>query len=253
MQMICKNCGSSIDGNFCAECGQKASVKELRLTDIIHETWHSITHTDSGILRLTKELWLSPKSVYLNYFSGQRKKYFSPVTFFLISVGILLFLGIKIFDFQDYKFKTLNEFGRYALLETKFKTIILLPFQIIITWVFFHKQYNLAKNIVFWLYLNAFLFTIKIIFTPFYFLFISHKDFLDVSILLIQYIIMFAHLVLVYANKKWIYIFLLFIITNLFFIGDYILTGYLLFENQIFKQTGTNTIIELILKAYQQY
>ncbi len=149
MATNCKNCNHFFVGKFCGQCGQKASVGELKLKDVLHETWHSVTHTDSGILRLTKDLIFRPQSVYLNYFAGQRKKYFSPVTFFLITVGILLLLGVKIFDYEDYKFKTFNEFGRYALLETKFKTILLLPFEVLLTWLFFHKRYNLAKNIVF--------------------------------------------------------------------------------------------------------
>ena len=251
MTTNCKNCNNSFVGKFCNQCGQKASVHELQLHDIVHETWHSITHTDSGILRLTKDLFFRPKSVYLNYFSGQRKKYFSPVTFFLITVGILLFLGVKVFDFEDYKFKTFNEFGRYALLETKFKTIILLPFEILITWLLFRKQYNLAKNIVFWLYLNGFLFAIKVILTPLYFAFIQHKSFLDVSIQIVQYLIMFMHLILVFGKRKWTNIILLLLVTNIIFISENLLTGYLLFDDAIFKQTGTKNLFELILKSYQ--
>ena len=76
MTANCKNCNNSFVGKFCNNCGQKASVGELTLKDILHETWHSITHTDNGILRLLKDLFFHPKSVYLNYFAGQRKKYF---------------------------------------------------------------------------------------------------------------------------------------------------------------------------------
>ncbi|MDZ7935754.1 MAG: DUF3667 domain-containing protein [Emticicia sp.] len=251
MTNSCKNCNYSFVGKFCNQCGQKASVKELKLKDVLHESWHSITHTDSGILKLIKDLFFRPKSVYINYFSGQRKKYFSPVTFFLISVAILLFLGTKVFDYEDYKLKTLNEFGRYTLSATRFKTVLLLPFEILVTWLLFYKQFNLAKNIVFWLYLNGYLFTIKIILIPFYFPFIQHKSFVDTSIILIQYVIIFVHLILVFGNRKWLNIILLLFGTNLIFISDNILTAYLLFEDAIFKQTGTKNIFELILKLYQ--
>lgn len=133
----CKNCHYSFVGKFCSNCGQKAGVGELTLHDVVHETWHSITHTDSGILRLLKDLLLRPKSVYLNYFSGQRKTFFSPVTFFIITAAILLLLGVKVFDYEDYKLKTFNEFGRYALMVTKFKTVLLLPIEVFITWLLF--------------------------------------------------------------------------------------------------------------------
>lgn len=247
----CKNCNNSFAGKFCNQCGQKASVNELKLKDVVHESWHSITHTDSGILRLIKDLFSKPKSVYLNYFSGQRKKYFSPVTFFLITVGILTFLGIKIFDYEDYKLRTLNEFGRYALLTTKFKFAFLLPFEILLTLLIFYKRFNLAKIIVFWLYLNGFLFTLQIMLTPLYFPLISNKSFLDISIQIVQYIIIFIHLLLVFGNRKWLNIILIFLITNMIFISDYILTGYLLFEDHIFAETGAKNILELILSAYK--
>jgi hypothetical protein len=251
METNCKNCNNYFIGKFCNQCGQKSSVAELTLQDVLHESWHSITNTDNGILRLIKDLFMRPKSVYLNYFLGQRKKYFSPVTFFLMTIGILLFLMIIIFDFEDYKFKTFNEFGRFSLLETKFKTLLLLPFEFLLTWILFHKQYNLAKNIVFWLYLNGFLFTIKIILTPLYFPLIAYKSILDISIQAFQYLILLVHLILVFGNRKWLNIILLFFVTNLILISDYILTAYLLFENNLFKQTGTKNIFELILKAYQ--
>lgn len=250
MTTTCKNCNTLFEGKFCNQCGQKASVKELNLHDVVHEAWHGITHTDNGILRLVKDLFLHPKSVYLNYFAGQRKKYFSPVTFFLISAGILLFLGVKIFDYEDYKIKEFNEFGRNALLETKFKTLLLLPFEIFLTWALFRKRYNLAKNIVFWLYLNGFLFTIKIVLTPLYFAFIANKNAIDLLVNVAQYVVLLTHLILVFGNRKWINIALLFVVLNLVLIADNLLTGYLLFGNDIFRQSGTSNILELILKVY---
>lgn len=251
MTSSCKNCSNSFEGNFCNQCGQKSSVDELMLKDVLKEFWHSLTNTDSGILRLIKDLLIRPKSVYLNYFQGQRKKYFSPVSFFLITVAILLFLGIKVLDYEDYKFNTLNEFGRYALLETKFKTILLLPFEILITFALFYKQYNLAKHIVFWLYLNGFLFTIKIILTPLFFPFIAYTSTLEALIQILQYLILFVHLILVFGDRKWTSILFLFFVTNLIVISDYILTGYLLFGKDLLKQTNSENIFQLIKHAYQ--
>lgn len=242
MEQKCSNCSTLFIGKYCNQCGQKASVGELTMHDVLHESWHAVTHTDNGILRLVKDLFLHPKSVYLNYFAGQRKKYFSPVTFFIITVGILLYLGLKIYDYEDYKFKINNEFGRFSLLETKFKTLLLLPFEIFITWILFQKRYNLAKNIVFWLYLNGFLFAIKIILTPLYFPLIAQKSFLDQTIQIIQYIILLIHLILIFGNKKWTTIVLLILIATLILISDYILTGYLLFENEFFKRIWTKTV-----------
>lgn len=250
-RISCKNCHTSFVGKFCNNCGQNANVGSLTMHDIVHETWHAMTHTDSGILKLLKDLLMRPKSVYLNYFSGQRKTYFSPVTFFLITAAILLILGVKVFDYEDYRLKTFNEFGRYALMVTKFKTLLLLPIEVLATWSLFHKQYNLAKHIVFWLYLNGFLFAIKIVLIPIYFPFIAHKSFIDDAIQIIQSLVMLIHLILVFRNKKWFNMILILLLANFIFVCNYILTAYLLFENNLFVQTRTSNLFELIIKAYQ--
>ena len=58
--MICNNCKTLFEGKFCSNCGQKSSVGELKMHDLLHEFWHSVTHTDKGILKLIKDLFLHP-------------------------------------------------------------------------------------------------------------------------------------------------------------------------------------------------
>jgi Protein of unknown function (DUF3667) len=251
----CKNCGHQYTGKYCPNCGQKAAVGDLTLHDLFHELWHSLTHTDSGIIRLLKELYTKPKNVYLNYFSGQRKKYFSPVTFFLLSAGILLFIGIKVFDYEDYLHRVdnpngFNEMGRYNFLETKFKALVLLPLQIILTSLLFFKQYNLAKNIVFWLFLNGLLFTTQIIFSVFSFAFISHRDIIENIVSFVQLLLIFWHLVIVFGNRKWYNILLCIIITNCILLAQSIISWYLLFGNDFLQRTGSKNMLEFLGKFY---
>jgi hypothetical protein len=242
----CKNCGSKLIGKFCQDCGQKAKTGELTFQDLRREAWHSMTHTDSGLLKLMIDLTLTPKSVYLNYFEGQRKKYFKPITFFLLTASLLLFLGIKIFDYQDYRFHTLNEFGRYTLLETKFRALLLLPLQILLTWIVSHAIYNVPKNIVFWLFLNGFIFAIQIAFTPFYFLFIGHKRNIDIIILLVQNAIILYHLILVFGNKQWYKIIYCFLITILLLGVNNLMGISLLLGDKMYTVTKASNIFELM-------
>lgn len=247
----CKNCNQVLVGQFCSNCGQKASVNQLTLHEFFHEVWHSFTHTDSGILKLIKDLLISPKRVYLGYFDGQRKKYFSPVKFFLITATVLVLIGIKIFDYEDYKLNSLNEFGRYVFEKTKFKTLIILPFSILLTWLFSYKQFNVAKNSVFWFFVYGFLFTIKIAFSPVYFLFINHKNLIDDIIIITQFLVMFYHLCLVFANRNWLRILVCFVIVNVIWIVDFLLSAYLLFGVDILNSTNSTNLLDLITKAYK--
>lgn len=249
--IICKNCNTRFQDKYCSNCGQKATVTELSMKELLHETWHSVTHTDKGILRLLKDLTLTPKSVYLNYFAGQRKKYFSPVTFFLITAAIVIFMGLKIFDYEDYKIKMFNEYGRFVLSETKFISLLLLPIQILLTTLLFPRQFNLAKNIVFWLYVNGLIFSFQILMTPFYFMFIRQKLLLDNIIELSGFFIIFYHLLLLFGNKKWFNILICFVIVNIILVAKYTLAIYLLFGNKLMVQTHSRNVFEFIIGAYK--
>jgi Protein of unknown function (DUF3667) len=245
----CKNCNTKHNDKFCKNCGQKAAVGELTLHDVYHETWHAITHTDSGILKLTKDLFIRPKTVYLNYFSGQRKKYFSPVTFFLIMAGILLFVGTKIFDYEDYQLKTLNEYGRYAFYDTKIRALMLLPIEILCTWALSYRQFNLAKNIVFWLYLNGLAFTLQLAFTPVYFLFISHKSTIDSIVTGLTYGLFLWHLISLFGDRKIGKILLLILFNHFLIMLNYFIAAYRLFGDQMLKATDSKSYFDMILHS----
>ena len=254
--MICTNCKTSFEGKFCHNCGQKSSVGELKMHDLFHELWHSVTHTDKGILKLIKDLFLYPKRVYFGYFSGKRKTYFSPVTFFLITATLLLLIGNKIYDYEDYVRSAdnpngYNEMGRFVFEMTKFKTLILLPFQVLLLWLFYHKRFNLAKIAVFFLYFNGIIFVLQIIISPIYFLFILKKELLDNLILIITFIVLFWHLNLVFGLKKWKTYLINFLILNLFYILNYLIIFYLLYGETLFEQTKTKNIFGFIFELYK--
>jgi hypothetical protein len=84
----CKNCGATLNGKFCAQCGQKASVSRFTLHEILHEITHSVTHVDTNILGLTAAMTSRPGQTVRNYLEGQRKKYFNPFIYFLIMLGL---------------------------------------------------------------------------------------------------------------------------------------------------------------------
>lgn len=247
----CKNCNVNFDSNYCPNCGQKNSVEDLTLKEVFHEFWHGITHTDKGILYLIKSLFLDPKEVYFGYFSGQRKKYFSPVTFFLIAISLYIFLKIKIFDFQDYLFQYKDEMGRFLIQETKFKSIYLVPLEILITWLAYRKNSNLARIIVFWLFLNGFIFCIEIMATPIFFALINKKILVDKLFYLISLSIIFWHLKIVFSSNKWYDYAKLFIILNLVFLLDYLISAYLLFGENFLIYTKSKNIFELLLNSYK--
>jgi cellobiose-specific phosphotransferase system component IIC len=52
--------------------------------DILHEAVHYFTHADKGFIGLLRDLALKNGKVAREYVAGMRKKYFPPLTFFLL-------------------------------------------------------------------------------------------------------------------------------------------------------------------------
>jgi hypothetical protein len=240
-------------GKHCHECGQKAGVHRLTLHELSHEVWHVFTHTDKGILRLIKDLFTHPVSVYEGYFGGQRKRYFSPVLFFLVTAGILAYLYPHVFDYEDEVTNRHNEFGREMYHLVKYRALILLPIEALLLWLVFHKRFNLAEVMVFMLFCLGFTYTIRIIVMPFYFLFISNKTLIDNILLIVTYLIILLHGSLVLARKQPAYILAVLILVNVFYMMDGFLQLYLLFGDKMLDNQNVHGLGNAIKVMYTFY
>lgn len=95
MQPNCLNCSAPVlpDHSFCGHCGQKVAVHRLTVPHLVHESFHAFTHADKSIFALLKHLAVNPARVADEYVSGRRKKYFNPITFFLLCIGFFVFMN----------------------------------------------------------------------------------------------------------------------------------------------------------------
>ena len=82
--MNCKNCKKEINGNFCSNCGQSASLKRIDGHYIIHELEH-VLHFERGILYTIKELFINPGQTIRNYLSENRSRLVKPVIFIIVA------------------------------------------------------------------------------------------------------------------------------------------------------------------------
>ena len=91
----CLNCGKGLKPKhrFCPKCGQSAKVERLQMQVVYKDVKKRVLHAESGILRLMKALALEPGKVALNYVRGQRKRYYNPIKFLLLSAGISVFIN----------------------------------------------------------------------------------------------------------------------------------------------------------------
>src|SRR5690349_5843120 len=93
--MNCKNCESTVDANFCSNCGQKAHIHRITIGHVVHEFIHAVTHADKGFLLLIKKLITRPGIVARQYIEGKRKTYFNPLSFIVITSAIHAFISYK--------------------------------------------------------------------------------------------------------------------------------------------------------------
>lgn len=110
---FCKNCGSSLTGHYCNNCGEKAYYEHdksiIRLAD---EAVHFITHFEGSFFTTVRTFLTRPGKFSADYCNGIRKKYFKPISFFLMLVILYL-----LFPY----FRGLNmRFGSYISVENRY-------------------------------------------------------------------------------------------------------------------------------------
>jgi hypothetical protein len=91
----CLNCEQDLRGDekYCPACGQKTDTHRFTWGHFFHEFWHALTHTDKGILNLLKGLALRPGKVVSEYVEGRHKRYFNPITFLLLCLGLFVVMN----------------------------------------------------------------------------------------------------------------------------------------------------------------
>ena len=87
----CLNCGATVDGSYCASCGQRGDVGPLKLRTIAAEIISSILEFELPIVRTTFALLRSPGTVAAAWVGGQRRRYTNPMKFCIISGLVMMF------------------------------------------------------------------------------------------------------------------------------------------------------------------
>lgn len=89
--VTCLNCGHIFTGEFCNQCGEKVYAEhDKSFKHFLHESFHFLTHLDGKFLKSLKLIFFKPGQLAFDYCRGIRKRYFKPVSLFLI--GVILYL-----------------------------------------------------------------------------------------------------------------------------------------------------------------
>src|SRR5688500_3391743 len=93
----CKNCNHSFTGKYCNVCGEKVySGHDKEIKHVFEEAFHFLTHFEGKFLTTIKTIFTNPGMLSLDYCNGIRKKYFKPISLFLMIV--ILYLLFPLFE-----------------------------------------------------------------------------------------------------------------------------------------------------------
>ncbi|KQM99343.1 hypothetical protein ASE85_10555 [Sphingobium sp. Leaf26] len=84
----CLNCGATVDGHYCANCGQAAHVHRS-FAAIGHDLAHGVLHFEGKVWTTLPELALRPGKLTRRYIHGERAKFVSPFALFLFSALLM--------------------------------------------------------------------------------------------------------------------------------------------------------------------
>lgn len=167
-QHTCENCGNRFEGKFCNVCGEKVySEKDKSLKKLFEEFFHFVFHFEGSLFVTIKTIFSRPGQLSKDYCDGRRKKYFKPLSFFLLIVVVYLifpvFEGLNQrlhyyatnFLYGDFakdkiaramsqyglSFKELEEiFHQKSMKVSKFLLIILIPCTALWFWLLTFKR-----------------------------------------------------------------------------------------------------------------
>ena len=90
--MTCKNCDTPLQGDFCINCGQKATVERINLPNFIEEISTSVFQVDRGFFFTLKTLFISPGHGISDFLEGKRKDFFKPIAYVLLLSTLYFFV-----------------------------------------------------------------------------------------------------------------------------------------------------------------
>ncbi len=89
--IVCKNCGNEFAGKYCNACGEKVyAAHDKSIKHLFEEAFHFLTHLEGSFFTTIKTIFGKPGQFSLDYCNGLRKKYFKPVSYFMMLVILYL-------------------------------------------------------------------------------------------------------------------------------------------------------------------
>ena len=92
----CLNCGASLGGQYCGNCGQRAKSRMISIWELTRDAFGDLFELDSRLWRTLLPLLTRPGQLTKDYLEGRRARYMPPFRTYLV-LSIVFFL-VAFFD-----------------------------------------------------------------------------------------------------------------------------------------------------------
>lgn len=93
---MCLNCGTTLTGQYCGNCGQRARSRLISIWELIRDAFGDLLELDSRLWRTLIPLTIKPGKLTRDYLEGRRARYMPPFRTYLV-LSIIFFL-VAFFD-----------------------------------------------------------------------------------------------------------------------------------------------------------
>jgi len=95
----CLNCGTELRGQYCGNCGQRASNRLISLWELTRDAFGDLFEIDSRLWRTLIPLLIRPGTLTKDYLEGRRARYMPPFRMYLV-LSVVFFV-VAFFDPRD--------------------------------------------------------------------------------------------------------------------------------------------------------
>jgi len=114
----CINCGTSLQGSFCHQCGQKLIKERLTVKGVITTALSSIFKLDSGLWYTMLMMTKNPGQVIQDYINGKTKPYVNPFRYALTLIAVYVFLIINLGEFSTQIDQIIGLYKNMGIIDT---------------------------------------------------------------------------------------------------------------------------------------
>ena len=163
----CNNCGELTNNIYCPNCGQRTSVYKVTMRETFEDLADNMFSLSAPIIITIRTLFSDPGKLLREYLGGKRKKYYKPISFFILTTAVYLFLRWVIgFDIKaeiNLDETTMEQVDANLLAQARnfmFQNINSLAFFFVLSMsltlkIFFYKRYMFSEYVAVAFYLNG--------------------------------------------------------------------------------------------------